>query len=163
MSTEILKNYQLEVAHAMKCAAEDYIEKNPPEAVAEQLTKVLDESRDQIIRTLLGFKVDNWGRMEWAVDHCNGRAGESAVGDYLRRVQADKIHEWLETADLGELDEGMVKNMRKEFNSIYTGRLQRLVTSHANKLAQEHFDELMKQDALGDLAQIDELLQGESS
>ncbi len=158
MSTEILKTYQSEVAYAMKCAAEDYIADNPPEKVVKQTLEVLEENRNDILHTLLGFEVDRWGKGHFKVDHCNGRGGESAVGDYLRREQSKAIENWLKTAELGELCEGTQADMRKEFNKIYRGRIESLVKEHAKQLALKHFNELVEQDALGDLANMDSLL-----
>ena len=158
MSTDVLKQYQLEVAYAMKTAAEEYIEKNPPEKVAKDTLKFLDNNRSAIQHTLLGFEPDRWNNGEFRVDHCNGRSGESAVGDYLREHQAKAINDWLKTAKLAPLDKGAIASIQQEFQEIYRSRIQNLVKADAEALAQKHFEELKAQDAMADLYQIDSLL-----
>lgn len=160
MSTDKLKQYQAEVAHAMKVAAEEYIEANPPEKVAKDTLKFLKKSAKDIQHTLLGFEVDRWGKGHFEVDHCNGRSGESAVGDYLREHKREAIKEWLDTAKLAPLDEGAIASMNREFQQVYRDYIQKLVKAEAEALASRHLEELKSQDALQELYQMETLLNG---
>lgn len=75
-------------------AVESWKVAQDPEELKKTIFNKLDSKRDEVMLKLLGFN-DSWGK--WEVDHCNGRSGESSIGDFLKTTQQKAIKEWLET------------------------------------------------------------------
>ena len=125
-------------------AVADWKAKHTPEAIAEKTTKLLDEHREEIVYKLLGFNKDHWNG-NWELDHCNGRSGESAAGDYLREVQADAIAKWLRTVPMPALSLKMLKNLQKEFQHEFDQRVSYKLGQLLEKEATARADELFKE------------------
>lgn len=87
--------------------------------VPSRVRQALDLNVKIIAASLLGFE-HRWG--EWEVDHCNGRSGESAAGDYLREKCSEAIKEWLE--DLGGNLPPLPMSAKKSLVAAYHERLQ---------------------------------------
>ena len=67
-------------------------EKNSEEALTQRVHKLLDDNAETIVLKLLGFD-NRWNK--WELDHCNGRKGESAAGDYLKQDYERFLSEYL--------------------------------------------------------------------
>lgn len=65
------------------------------ETIRPELVKRLNKASMDIVRGFLGFEKDSWGRGEWKVDHCNGRAGESFVGTAIRKRVSTVVDDWI--------------------------------------------------------------------
>ena len=74
--------------------------RNSEEVLKRRVHALLDESSNEVVMKLLGFK-ESWGK--WELDHCNGRSGNSPAGEYLKNAQQGAIAEWLKTAALPKL------------------------------------------------------------
>lgn len=110
--------------------------------IADRVRSILDEHIAVLIPTLMGLELDRWsGR--WKVDHCNGRSGESAVGDFLRKRAGEKINEWL-AEHAGKLPE-LTNSMTKELQSEYQSTLRRAIKEKVWKLAEARANELAAQ------------------
>lgn len=114
-----------------------WLAKNTPETIQKNCLNILDKSKDDILRALLGFEKDSWGRQEWKVDHCNGRAGKSAAGDYLRRHQQATIDQWLSQVDMPKMTASMKKSMEKEALDMFTKTFRRTLEVKITKYAEE--------------------------
>jgi len=125
-----------------------WLAENTPETIQKKCLNILNKSQDDILRTLLGFEKDSWGRQEWKVDHCNGRAGESAAGDYLRRHQQVAIDQWLDQVDMPEMTSSMKKSMEKEafnmFERTFIRTLEAKVTKYAEDQASTFFNSIIE-------------------
>lgn len=125
-----------------------WLAQNTPETIQKNCLNILNKSQDDILRTLLGFEKDGWGRQEWKVDHCNGRAGESAVGDYLRRHQQATIDQWLAQVDMPKMTPSMKKSMEKEaldmFQRAFRRTLEVKVTKYAEDQASTFFNSIIE-------------------
>ena len=135
-------------AENIQAAYMKWLAKNTPETIQKNCLNILDKSKDDILRALLGFEKDSWGRQEWKVDHCNGRAGESAAGDYLRRHQQAVINKWLAQVDMPEMTTSMKKSMEKEaldmFKREFTRTLEAKVTKYAEEQATTFFNSIIE-------------------
>jgi hypothetical protein len=100
--------------------------------VSAQIGRLLDNKLQEVVGKLLGFDV-RWGN-EWEVDHCNGRAGDSAAGDYLREKCGAAVKEWLDKA-AGELPP-LPKQAIKALVSSYHEMLERAIRDQLFKKAQ---------------------------
>ncbi len=103
-------------------AVADWQAIHTPDAIKKRVTKLLDESREEIVFKLLGF--DKSWEGKWKLDHCNARSGESAAGDYLRNVQADAIKEWLSTIPLPTISPKMLADFKKQYQLEFNQRVQ---------------------------------------
>ena len=63
------------------------------DVIEDTIKVMLDKRLDEIVGKMLGFDL-RWGT--WEVDHCNGRAGESAAGDWLRQRAGLAVMDWLD-------------------------------------------------------------------
>ena len=135
-------------AENIQAAYMKWLAKNTPETIQKNCLNILDKSKDDILRALLGFEKDSWGRQEWKVDHCNGRAGESAVGDYLRRHQQATIDQWLSQVDMPKMTPSMKKSTEKEafdlFVRTFTRTLEAKVTKYAEEQASTFFNTIIE-------------------
>ena len=137
-----------------------------PDAIKKRVTKLLDESREEIVFKLLGFDKSSW-EGKWNLDHCNGRSGESAAGDYLRNVQADAIKEWLSAIPMPTISPKMVTDFKKqyqqEFNQRVQYQLQKLITAEADKRAAELFKNISSSTQLDDYIKTMKLINPKGS
>lgn len=129
---------------------EDWKSKNTPEQIKRTILSKLEHAQTQIVMKLLGFDTNTFSdRGSWELDHCNGRSGNSAAGDYLRSHSADAIKEWLSTVAMPKLTPKQEEELRKEFAREYMrlfkdsirSRAAHLVSEDANKMLKDLFQE----------------------
>ena len=122
---------------------EKWREEHTPEKVTRKVESLLEDKADEIVAKLLGFN-DRWGK--WEVDHCNGRGGESAAGDYLRRVHQQAIEEWFNTLLIPKMPKTLSVKLReslqRDFDRVMQQRMHELVRDYADKEAERLFEEL---------------------
>ncbi len=132
-------------------AVEEWKAVNTPEKVTDAVKQKLDKNSDSIVMSLLGFKEDTWNK-KWELDHCNGRSGESAAGDYIRRVQQDAIMIWLSQVSMPELPATVHKQMQAEMKGSFikqvNKRVDDLVKDKANQIAAALVADITKSDNL---------------
>jgi len=85
-----------EVLPVINAAVEAWRAKNTNETITARINKLLDDHSNTITMKLMGFN-SSWGQ-DWSLDHCNGRAGESAAGDFIKQTQNAAIKAWLTEA-----------------------------------------------------------------
>jgi len=130
----------------LKKAAEDaqqtWLDAHPPEEIECRVHELMNRNLQKIVIGLLGFE-HRWDR--WEVDHCNGRGGNSAAGDYLRSCASAAVDKWFRSVDLEKvkIPNSLVKSMKQEFESKVKRDLQRMVTDAASGRATDLFEEFM--------------------
>ena len=93
----------------------EYLGENPPEVIKKKLKTEIDRERVFILRKLLGMS-ERYLNATWEIDHCNGRKGESTIGDYLKQTQKKSIHEIFDNIDLtGAITEQIEEEIKKEY------------------------------------------------
>lgn len=110
----------------------DYTEEKIKQRVKEQL----DENVEQMVLKLLGFdtRYDKWD-----IDHCNGRSGESAIGDYMRQVKSAAIKEFFDELTLGMVITPAIKaELIKEVRTAYAWELSTAAREYAGNLARKN-------------------------
>jgi len=127
-------------------AYNEWMQKNPPEKIKQDCLRTLDKSSEEILRKLLGFNKDSWGG--WSLDHCNGRAGESTAGKYIRDTQITAVNKWLSQVDLPSMNAQMKKSMqayaKEYFEREFNEQLRAKVKDYAKEQANTFFDTLVK-------------------
>lgn len=134
--------------------------KNSDEALKAKVTQMLDKNSEEITLKLLGFD-KSWDK--WSLDHCNGRAGESAAGDYLRKTQAAAITQWLSQVPMPTLSQTLTKQLQTEAKSNYVKAFRRelmnKVEQQAEKDAAHFMLEYTKSQQIGSYVQMLKLLE----
>lgn len=107
-----------------------------------EIRRRLDKRLDEIIGKLLGFD-SRWGG--WEVDHCNGRSGESAAGNWLRRRAGEAVQKWLDdqAGNLPSLPERAIKSLRNEYLHGFREELRRRLEEQAVINARRFLDETL--------------------
>lgn len=100
--------------------------------IETKIRRMLDRRLQEIVGKLMGFDT-RWG--DWELDHCNGRAGESAAGDWLRSQAGEAVKAWL-SEQAGNLPP-LPKNAAKALQKSYTDRLLDEAESLLKRKAQE--------------------------
>ena len=136
-------------------------EKNSEEVLNQRVHKLLDANAETIVLKLLGFD-NRWNK--WELDHCNGRKGESAAGDYLRQVQQDAIQDWLKNVKLPELNKtlsaAMQKSLKQDYENFLRNRLYDYAREEADKTAKEIIESLFSQSKVDGMFKLQQLIQG---
>lgn len=125
-------------------AVNEWNKDNPPDVIAEKVKRRLDASSQEITLKLLGFT--SRYSDTWELDHCNGRAGNSAAGDYLRNTQQDVIQDWFATNLMPVLSPKIKASLQREMNSEYVDhvrtQLRKMTKEKAEKDAEAIFTAL---------------------
>lgn len=110
-----------------------YAENGGKNAIRDRVFQMLDETRDEIIVKLMGFDNKWFGR--WELDHCNGRSGNSAAGDFLREVAGDATKEWLANngADLTNIPipKNAINELKREYKRAIIAGIERTLETEA--------------------------------
>lgn len=134
-NTEIVEKPLDSIIPIIAAAVAEWKVDNSPERVRKTVIDALNVQSASITRQLLGFEKGRDG--EWKVDHCNGRAGNTAVGDYFRQVQSQAIKEWLETVKLPELTPTFKNKLASEMRSEYEYYLRSTAKDLAIQMAKK--------------------------
>lgn len=115
-------------------------------AIERRVRDELDKRADTVVVQLLGFDRDSGIRSTWKLDHCNGRAGNSAAGDWLRERAANEIRAWLDdqAGSLPALDDDSVASLRGEYTRVLEYELGKALRKRAEADAAAMVDEIVK-------------------
>lgn len=153
---------------AMYDAIQDAVAKwkaaNTPDVIAQETVQKLEEDKEEIILQLLGFEKDNWGDGKYKLDHCNGRSGESAAGDFIRRAQKNAINTWLASVVLPAMPEHLKENLidayNKEFQYQLIQQVEGQAATNAAKLVDEFKETIVDKLNIDARIELEKLLQG---
>lgn len=125
-----------ELITVIDTAIDKWMQDNSPEKISKEVKSKLDKYKDEITLKLLGFD-KSYGEKAWKLDHCNGRAGNSAAGDYLRATQAVAIEEWLSTLTLPVLTPSQEESLLRDSQNNYYTAMRKAVLSKLTKKVEE--------------------------
>lgn len=121
-------------------AMDDWEQEKTPEVLRKEIFAELDKAKKEIVLKLLGFNKSYGGK--WELDHCNGRAGESAAGQYLT-TQVDVIlKDWLKQITLPKMTDTFRKRIETQLQARYEERIVSRIYEAANKAADQTLAEL---------------------
>lgn len=115
-------------------------------AIVTRIRSRLDRNVEATVAQLLGFRNRGWaGRDEWEVDNCNGRAGNSIVGDYIRKKVGVAVEAWVDSfaGALPTLPRETIAALRKEYVDAYRNALRRRLGELASERAEEKAREMI--------------------
>lgn len=117
-----IKNPLDQLLPAIDKAIADWHAVNTPESISQKIHVLLDKNREQVVLKLMGFNAQ-YGR-NWEIDHCNGRSGNSPIGNYLERTQESAIKQWVDEMKMPELTATVKKQIAGSLRETYA-RLMR--------------------------------------
>jgi len=129
----------------------EWLQNQKPEQIRKEIFDTLDQAKNTIAPKLLGFSKGSWNN-RWEIDHCNGRAGESVLGDYLKKHQAEGIKAFLDQLNFAEvkpLTKTEIEGIRKEYRS----HLLSYVSESIREKARADADRLASQVCSTDIVQ----------
>lgn len=102
-------------------------------AIERRVRDELDKRVNTVVVQLLGFDRDGGVYAAWKLDHCNGRAGNSAAGDWLRERATNEIRAWLDdqAGTLPALDDDTVAGLRNEYTRVLKYELSKALRKQA--------------------------------
>lgn len=144
-------------------ALESWKAKNTPQQLTQSIHARLDKQANDIVLKLLGF---NSEYSSYRLDHCNGRSGNSAAGDYLLEQQRAAVRSWLESVGMPVLSEeqrqALAADMQKHYLSRLTQELKTCVGQRAMQDAQVLAERVCKPLQVESYAQLMQLITPEN-
>lgn len=130
----------IETVEYIHKAIDSWLEKNSEDQLTQRVHHLLDENQKKIILTLLGFE-NRWGG--WEIDHCNGRSGNTPVGEYIKQTHEDAIQEWLLQVKLPAMSATIKKQIAQEMERHYQSEVRRRMHDMVVAKAQADVDAIM--------------------
>jgi hypothetical protein len=102
----------------------------------ERVHKVLEKDFQYTILKVIGLD-DHWGK--WEVDHCNGRAGQSSVGDYIKDTAQHHIKSYINKhiKKLPPLPKQAIDSIKRDYIEQVIRELRDLSREEAMKTAKK--------------------------
>ena len=139
---------------AIASAVHQWKADNTTESIKLKVTHLLNKNSEEITKKLLGF-TNNWGKLE--LDHCNGRSGNSAAGDFIRKTQQDAIEAWLSTVIMPNLTPALAKSLQKQAQREYDEILRNSVKQRVQAIAARDINTVVEK--IIDSSGIDKFIQ----
>lgn len=130
-----------EVLQHITTALEEWKQQQTPEVIKKQVFQKLDKGTEDILLKILGFE-RRYGD-KWEIDHCNGRQGNTAAGDYLRACQDQAVKAWFEQIEMPAMTPALKKQLEAAYKKEYTWRVVRAVEDAAQERARKDAEELV--------------------
>lgn len=129
-------------------------------AIEKQVKKVLDAQGESLVLKLMGFS-NKWG--QWELDYCNGRSGESAAGDYFRKLHQQAIQEWMAnnfTLKLSDADKKRItRDVQREYVNAVAQGLAEAINEQANEDVKALVSQFVQSNQADNYLKIRELLE----
>lgn len=123
-------------------AIQEWKNQHTEESIKATVTDLLNKESKQLVLKLLGFS-DHWGK--WEVDYCNGRGGNSAAGDFLRKTQQEAIEAFLATVTMPALDKKLKGDLTKSISNDYQLALQRSLRERVHTKADQDAKDIIEE------------------
>lgn len=150
------------IAPTITLAIQDWINKQNPAEITKNIHAMLNKSRDEVAAKLLGMN-KRWGD-QWEIDHCNGRNGESVMGDYLKNTQTAAIQTWIDSLDLANVKPFSAKELadiRSEYRHRVINKVQDMVRSQAERDAAKLVADISNTDFVANIIKTQKLIGAE--
>ena len=141
-------------------AIHEWLERQNPQAIRKKVFDTLEAAKDEVAPKLMGFNKGSFGR-GWEIDHCNGRSGESAIGDYMRKHQQEGIQQFIEQLNLPSLrpfTEEEIEAMRRDYRERVINRTRQAVGHRAESDAIRLVNSLSVDDLVSAIQRTQELI-----
>lgn len=146
---ELMQNYQNLFTDTMR----KQIEQRTKD-ISQEVYRRLEHSAKEIVSKFMGMDL-KWGSGSnshiWEIDHCNGRAGNTLVGQYfVNRVQK-VVENWLDTHVLEMFSvpdifsAQQTQAMMSEYKRTFEHCVKKALLEKAEKDAKLYVEQLLKQ------------------
>jgi hypothetical protein len=99
--------------------------------ITRLVTSKLESASNKILMKLLGF--DSRYGNEWDLDHCNGRSGNSPIGQEVKKLVQGSIDEWMSKLQSEkikpEISDLLMTKLSARYHSLLERELQIQITS----------------------------------
>lgn len=123
-------------------AIAEWHEANDPNAVKQAVHSLLNENKNKVVLSLLGF--DSRYGQAWEVDHTNGRVDSSFAGKYLQQYQKQAIEEFFQSVYMPKLSTKELDNLNKKMHSTYIRTIEWQLERKVQARAEKDLDELLE-------------------
>lgn len=150
------------IAPTITLAIQQWINKQNPEELTQKVHGMLNNSRDEITAKLLGMN-KRWGG-EWEIDHCNGRNGESVMGDYLKNTQAAAIQTWIDSLNLENVKPFTATELTKlrgEYRARVIEQVRQNIRTQADRDAARLLTDISNTDFVANILKTQKLIGAE--
>lgn len=141
-------------------AIHEWLEKQNPKAIRKKVFDTLEAAKDEVAPKLMGFNKGSFGR-GWEIDHCNGRSGESSIGDYMRKHQQEGIQQFIDQLNLVSLHpftKAEIEAIRKEYRQRVINKTKEAVRARAESDAIRLVNSLSVDDLVSTIQRTQELI-----
>jgi len=106
--------------------------------------RLISTQLQRMIPKILGFNCDRWDQ-DWEIDHCNGRAGESLLGDLLRKKVIADATKWVEKQKWVTPSKKEVEALKREYREVFNNRVRTFVRDEAERKATQYIDGILRE------------------
>lgn len=106
-------------------------------AVRERVETLLNHDIDDVVMKVIGFRRRSFDAGKWELDHCNGRSGNSIVGERLHRTAEKKAEEWMKRVMGDALEVDLTKEERDDLREEYLKMIRRAVRAEMSSRARD--------------------------
>lgn len=141
-----------EYIHTIEEAVEEWKQTNNTTKIKRDVAEQLSKAKNQVMLQLLGFDKDGWKQPTYRIDHCNGRAGNSIMGDYIQSNVKEAVTAFLSDFPL-ELSDVQKKELKAEVHSEFSKKLYQsirtnmkgLIATRIKEIEKEYLDAVLEQ------------------
>ena len=108
-------------------------------SIEAHVNEKLNERKDELILKLLGMD-NHWGG-RWELDHCNGRDGNSILGQTMKKLVDSTVEAWLiKNIKLPKLTASQIKALKSEYEKEYIREIEKRLRDIAKRDAAEYVE-----------------------
>jgi hypothetical protein len=106
--------------------------------VDDWVKRKLDAGATDVLMKLLGFE-KGYNDSNYRLDHCNGRSGNSVVGEYLQSSCRMAVEKWAAAnmAKLPDLDTKVILELHAEYQKYLRDAVKIKIKAHAEMKAEQ--------------------------
>ena len=137
-----------EIYFIVKDTITDWLSENNKTKLVEETTHLLNKAKAELVFNLLGFKKDYWSHGKWEIDHCNGRSGNSPIGNEVHKLLKPCTDKWMNSLVLPEIPKKLNKQIEKELlchiEKDFYNQVKVLIKDRVNQQANEYVNSLFE-------------------
>lgn len=154
MSDKKFENELYEIVGNYEATIIDTLNENKKD-LKERIEKQLNDAEKKIVMHLLGFRTKDYAK-DFEIDHCNGRSGNSPIGQELFNDIKETVMPWVKEIRKVQPTKKELNNFKKDYKNHLLREIKQSIWSKANADAEEIVSNL-GDDILSSFKSIEEL------
>ena len=135
-------NSIFEYIQAIEQSIDQWVEDNSPQKIKKEVHEELTKHQREVMLKLLGFDKRSYTSKSnaYTIDHCNGRNGNSVIGDYIQSAVKPAVEEFVSKFPLTitpSLEEKLRKEVEKEFETTLVYQVKKHFRDNLEKRIKE--------------------------